>query len=464
MDLGYLVCSSLRCDTEHFVHDSDGIDAEIVAKSINDPSHHHPGAVESTDSEFSSLSEQQQAAFSAVSNASSFSVDASSNSTRTRNSLQRKLQAGHISPSSLALQRRPPEPSFYLKQQTLSTDISTASGDNSTVADSSFSSLSNTRNNYSMGIASNSNPSQPDSRGLESGVSNVFVSTIKSESVTTDGKENEKKTSLSVEGATVASLEQFYLDPPPLRSKGWSDPSAEDYNVRSKMYLATRIKQPSEKSAFRLLTVDLVNTKTPIYTGMCAHPGERVQLALGRERKTGVRELPEFIFAVNLCIPAQTIYHAVFYYEIDKATMQEIKNSETPFGRNMNKFIFGDSDEYRNNTFKLIPRIVKGNYIVRKGVGTKPVILGKGIKQYYVRGGASGNNDLRYFEIIVDIASDAIAKRITKMCLGYIKTIVVDMMFALEGHDEATLPERIFGGATIKNLNFKMMDGKRTVR
>jgi hypothetical protein len=37
------------------------------------------------------------------------------------------------------------------------------------------------------------------------------------------------------------------------------------------------------------------------------------------------------------------------------------------------------------------------------------------------------------------------------------------MMFALEGHDESTLPERIFGGARIKNLDFKMLDGKRTV-
>eukprot|EP00536_Pseudo-nitzschia_multiseries_P016090 jgi/Psemu1/299176/fgenesh1_pm.1019_\ len=262
----------------------------------------------------------------------------------------------------------------------------------------------------------------------------------------------------------------------------WSEPSAEDYRVRSKTYLSNGIKELSEPSAFRLIAVDLVNTATPIYTGMCAHPGERVQSALERERETGVRELPEFVFAVNLCIPGDRIYHAVFYYGIDKATMDEIKNGQTPFGRIMNKFMFGESDAFRNNAFKLIPRIVEGNYVVRKGVGTKPAILGKKIKQYFIRGGggASGttnndgdeddydnDNDIdndRYFEIIVDIASDPVAKRITKLCLGCIKTIVVDMMFALEGYDESTLPERIFGGATIKNLDFKTMDGKRTVR
>merc|ERR1711935_339310 len=121
----------------------------------------------------------------------------------------------------------------------------------------------------------------------------------------------------------------------------------------------------------------------------------------------------------------------------------------------MKKFIFGNSDSYRNKTFKLIPRIVEGNYMVRKGVGSRPAVMGKKIKQYFMRGGAvNGEGDDRYFEIIVDIASDPIAKRITKLCLGFIKTIVVDMMFALEGYDESTLPERIFGGATIRNIDF----------
>jgi len=255
----------------------------------------------------------------------------------------------------------------------------------------------------------------------------------------------------------VDDFEQFRLNPPPLRSKAFAEPSAENYHVRSKDYMTSRIKEPSKKSAFQLITVDLINTETPLLTGMCAKPGERIQLALERERKTGIREMPEFVFAVNLCIPGDKIYHAVFYYGIDKPTLDEIKTGRTAFGRMMKKFLFGDSDDFRNETFKLIPRIVEGNYLVRKGVGSKPAIMGKKIKQCYVR-------DDRYFEVIVDIASDPVAKQITKLCLGYIRTIVVDMMFALEGHDESTLPERIFGGVTIKNLDFVKLDGKRCVR
>ncbi len=144
------------------------------------------------------------------------------------------------------------------------------------------------------------------------------------------------------------------------------------------------------------------------------------------------------------------------YFGVDKVAWEEIKQGTTPAGRLMNQFLFGESDDFRNKSFKLIPRIVEGNYIVRKSVGSKPSILGKKISQTYIR------TD-RYMEVIVDIASDPIAQRIVKLCLGYIKTIVVDMMFVLEGHDEATLPERIFGGVRLKNIDFKETDGKRIV-
>ena len=157
-----------------------------------------------------------------------------------------------------------------------------------------------------------------------------------------------------------------------------------------------------------------------------------------------------------------TIYHEVNYFGIDD--MNEIKNQTTPFGKLMHRFIYGtkngkkdgSDDKFRNNTFKLIPRIVDGNFVVRKAVGSKPSILGRKIKQYYIRGE-------RYFEIIVDIASDAVAQRIVKLALGYCKTMVVDMMFLLEGNDPSTLPERIFGGIRIKNVDFGAKDGKRKV-
>jgi len=244
--------------------------------------------------------------------------------------------------------------------------------------------------------------------------------------------------------------------PPPLRTQAWSEPPAENFQVRGKTYAKDRIKVQSEPAAFRLFAVDLVNTKHTMDTGMCAHPEERVQLALQRELETGLKELPDFVFCVNLCVPGATTYHSAYYFGADRSCMDEIRNLSTPFGRVMNQFLYGDSDEFRNRTFKLIPRIVDGNYIVRKAVGSKPAILGRKIKQYYVR-------SERFMEVIVDISSDPIAQRITKLCMGYLQSMVVDMMFLLEGNNESELPERIFGGVRLSNVDFKEQDGKRTI-
>lgn len=256
--------------------------------------------------------------------------------------------------------------------------------------------------------------------------------------------------------------------PTPLRLNAWSEPCATGFKVRDTGYVANRSKKaPSLESVFHLLTVDIVQSiGRPNYSGMCAYPTERIQLALENERLTKTAQLPEFVFAVNLCIPAScaassnteatskakqnSYYHVVFYFGLNNIDM--IKDMNTPLGRVAYPFFFGGTEpkdnEYRDRTFKLIPRIVDGNFVVRKAVGTKPSILGSKVKQHYIV------ND-RYFEVIVDISSDMIANQIVKLALGYSKNLGVDMMFLLEGHDETMLPERILGGVKMQNIDFK---------
>jgi hypothetical protein len=45
-----------------------------------------------------------------------------------------------------------------------------------------------------------------------------------------------------------------------------------------------------------------------------------------------------------------------------------------------------EADARRNKKFKLIPRIVKGSWIVRQSVGTTPVLLGQKLATRYFRG------------------------------------------------------------------------------
>lgn len=241
--------------------------------------------------------------------------------------------------------------------------------------------------------------------------------------------------------------------PEPLRPDAWTEGDATQFEVRAGTYLVDKRKMTSLPSIFKLMTVDLVQVEHPLISGLCSHPDERIQLALRREETTGVRELPNFIFAVNLAIPGKSSYHLVMYFGVDNVS--ELRATRTPWGRLTEKFFFGDSDEFRNHTFKLIPRIVEGNYMVRKAVGSKPAILGTRLKQHYIRTG-------RYFEVVVDISSSTVAQRVVKLAQGYAKGLVVDMMFLLEGVDEDTLPERILGGVRISNIDFKHKDGQRS--
>jgi hypothetical protein len=260
--------------------------------------------------------------------------------------------------------------------------------------------------------------------------------------------------------------------------EAWAEPASDSFKVRGPSYLRNSKKIPSEDSVFQLLTVDLVQTKKPAMGGICSLPNERIQLALRREQETGVRELPEFVFTVNLIMPGDPGHHLVSYFGLDD--IETIKTNQTPFGRVARRFFFGSSDKFRDETFKLIPRIVDGNFVVKKAVGTKPALLGTKVAQTYIR-------TERFCEVIVDIASDPVAQKIVKLALGYVsvffilfvnkapdlphikltftpitynlqaKTLIVDMAFVLEAKREDELPEKLLGSVQMRNVDFKAM-------
>ena len=262
--------------------------------------------------------------------------------------------------------------------------------------------------------------------------------------------------------------------PPSLRLDAWSEIFAHNFMVRGMNYLNDNKKVCSESSLFQLLTVDLACSNAPNFHGLCSHPNERIQQALQKEKVTGVKQLPSFVFAVNLCVPAAAsttptgttpvrspnktkstnCYHLVVYFGIEDLSIITTNHQSTAIGRLCHQFFFGDCDKFRDATFKLIPRITEGNFVVRKAVGSKPSILGKKLRQYYIR------TD-RFMELIVDIGSDSVATRIVKLALGYAKSLTVDMMFVLEGATDDTLPERILGGVRVKEIDFKSRDGQR---
>eukprot|EP00566_Odontella_aurita_P015491 CAMPEP_0113551646 /NCGR_PEP_ID=MMETSP0015_2-20120614/14635_1 /TAXON_ID=2838 /ORGANISM="Odontella" /LENGTH=338 /DNA_ID=CAMNT_0000452551 /DNA_START=73 /DNA_END=1089 /DNA_ORIENTATION=- /assembly_acc=CAM_ASM_000160 len=252
----------------------------------------------------------------------------------------------------------------------------------------------------------------------------------------------------------VSAYEQYSAvstRPEPFDRKLWSEPPGQSVDVRGRNYLNDGKKYPSQRSLFRLVTADIVEVTRSLPRGsMCLHPDGRIQPALNGNGGDG---FPPFLFCVNLRIPhpkAGREYHIVGYFAVDDLSLIDGTGS-CPSSKIASRFFFGDDDgidKYRDRTFKLVPRIVEGNTLVKKAVGSKPVLMGRKLKQSYVRGE-------RFFELIIDVGSDKIADKIVKMCIGYAKSIVVDLAFILEGTDQSVLPERVMGTFRLNNIDFK---------
>lgn len=207
--------------------------------------------------------------------------------------------------------------------------------------------------------------------------------------------------------------------PNPLSPSMWAEPDANSFKVRGKHYKKDKLKFNAGKSVFRLVAVDLVEVSDLIRGSFCAHPKERLQQALARECESSGDDpdLAPFYFVINMLMPGPPFYHMVYYYAVDD--MSNINGSDgTPFSKLANEFFFGKSDEFRDNTFKLIPQIVDGNFIVRRAVGSTPAILGTKLKQYYFC------TD-RYFELMVDISSSSVAAGVVRLSVGYVSGILV---------------------------------------
>mmetsp|Transcript_36637 Transcript_36637/g.53677 ORF Transcript_36637/g.53677 Transcript_36637/m.53677 type:complete len:1262 (+) Transcript_36637:127-3912(+) len=239
-------------------------------------------------------------------------------------------------------------------------------------------------------------------------------------------------------------------DPPALLADWWSEPDANSFRVRGKTYKTDKKKVNAGSTLFRLIATDIIQVDASIFDGICHHPQERVQKAMQREKvlksKGLPSDMPPFVVCINIVLPGPPYYHFATYYAVEDMSL--INGADgTPSSKLCNEFFFGDSDEFRDKTFKLIPQIVEGNFVVRKAVGSTPAIMGTKLKQTYVR------TD-RFFEVVLDIGSSSVAAGVIRLCSGYAKQIVVDLAFLLEGNDESMLPERVFGTVRLKNIEF----------
>jgi len=184
------------------------------------------------------------------------------------------------------------------------------------------------------------------------------------------------------------------------------------------------------------------------------------------------------VFAVNIQVPGARHFSIVYYY-----TLARPADADSLLGR----FIHGN-DSFRNARLKLIPRVAlvqismrnvlvtiskytlsQGPWVVQRAVGTKPLIVGRALKVTYH---SSPNN---YMEVDIDIGSSTVANNIVRFVLGYdvypqvlnyhsahrhvlpascryVRTLVVDMCFLIEGKRDDELPEQLIGTSRVAHL------------
>jgi len=117
----------------------------------------------------------------------------------------------------------------------------------------------------------------------------------------------------------------------------------------------------------------------------------------------------------------------------------------------LRRFVDG-SDEFRDCRFKIIPRIAAGPWLVKKGVGCVPAILGKKVTMQYFR-----NVEKNYLEIVSDVSSSVVAGRILALCKGASTALTIDLSFTLQGEAPEELPESLLGGVRIMKCNLDQL-------
>ncbi len=214
----------------------------------------------------------------------------------------------------------------------------------------------------------------------------------------------------------------------------YAEPAGDTFMLRGPTYLKNKKKQASDPCLFKFLCIDMYHVPEATHN-LCSHPNNRVYKALQRGDDT-------WIFCLNIMVPSSPPFSFVAYWEGDRRLIE----ADTPFGKVARPFFNGNDDEFRNSRFKLIPKVVEGNYFIRMAVKDTPTLLGNKLKQYYYRGD-------NYFEVDVDVGSSAIANQTVGLCIGVSTAIVVDMGICFQGNEEDELPEVMLCACTCNKID-----------
>ena len=110
-----------------------------------------------------------------------------------------------------------------------------------------------------------------------------------------------------------------------------------------------------------------------------------------------------------------------------------------------------ETDTVRDETMKIIPKIVEGPWVAKHALGSKPALLGRAVTSEYHSGEG-------WFEMDIDVSSSSAASGVLRIMKSCSKALVCNLAYVLEGKNEEELPERLLG--TMAFVHFDLGSGQ----
>lgn len=235
---------------------------------------------------------------------------------------------------------------------------------------------------------------------------------------------------------------------------GWAD--YRPIKVRGQHYLTDKRKIPSPAPVYQLVWVDFVRMPDGSMKNFASHPRSYAQ---NRPWPDPEGDPTDPLLVLTWIMPGNPGHNIGMYFRRRRTLgIRGVKEDGTPtqpldrdalpdpkVDRLIQKFMTHPEDSYRDGSLKFIPNVVDGSWIVRKTTGSRPAIVGKKLKQYYWR--EHMKDKIRpYFEVAIDVGSSRIGGRIMSVCLGFSRSLSIDLHFVIQGENEDELPEHLLGG------------------
>lgn len=224
--------------------------------------------------------------------------------------------------------------------------------------------------------------------------------------------------------------------------QAYSESPCGAFRVRSTGYLRHGRKQRPDRAMFDLVGADTFLLPEALHNASDWHDSV-IQRFRRNHQKTYGDDGPRF-FVVNFVCPGNPNDINLILYFAEKP------NDDAGWQRVINRFLEGDDDTYRRHRLKLLPMCAEGPWLVRKAIG-RPALIAKKLDTTFRRGPG-------FLEATVDIGSSIIARQVQSLVGSTLRSLVIDLGFTIEGHDDSELPERLIGGCRLQRMDIASFD------